>query len=100
MLQLDGSANRLPGVGAELTAGGRAIGRVGSSVHDCDYGPIALALVKRNVVEKVASTNSDVPPLLVDEVDASIDPSDLAQATATDAIRPGRAAINRLRGKN
>lgn len=100
MLQLDGSANRLPGVGAELTAGGRAIGRVGSSVHDCDYGPIALALVRRNVVEKVASTNSDVPPLLVDEVDASIDPSDLAQATATDSVRPGRAAINRLRGKN
>ncbi|SCX04287.1 CAF17-like 4Fe-4S cluster assembly/insertion protein YgfZ [Corynebacterium jeikeium] len=100
MLQLDGSANRLPEVGAELTAGGRAIGRVGSSVHDCDYGPIALALVKRNVVEKLASKNSDVPPLLADGIDASIDPSDLANADQDDAIRPGRAAINRLRGKN
>ncbi|WP_293819335.1 folate-binding protein [uncultured Corynebacterium sp.] len=100
MLQLDGSANRLPGVGSELTAGGRGIGRVGSSIHDCDYGPIALALVKRNVVEKVASKNSDVPPLLADGIDASIDPSDLALAGHDDVIRPGRAAINRLRGKN
>ena len=100
MLHLDGSANRRPGVGTELTAGGRGIGRVGSSVHDCDYGPIALALVKRNVVEKVASKNSDVPPLLADGIDASIDPSDLANATGDNSIRPGRAAINRLRGKN
>lgn len=100
MLHLDGSANRLPEVGAELTAGGRGIGRVGSSVHDCDYGPIALALVKRNVVEKVASKNSDVPPLLADGIDASIDPSDLANAAGDNSIRPGRAAINRLRGKN
>ena len=100
MLHLDGSANRLPDVGAELTAGGRGIGQVGSSVHDCDYGPIALALVKRNVVEKVASKNSDVPPLLVDGIDASIDPSDLANAAGDNSIRPGRAAINRLRGKN
>lgn len=100
MLHLDGSANRLPGVGAELTAGGRGIGRVGSSVHDCDYGPVALALVKRNVVEKVASKNSDVPPLLADGIDASIDPSDLANAAGDNSIRPGRAAINRLRGKN
>ncbi|MGJ4137855.1 YgfZ/GcvT domain-containing protein [Corynebacterium evansiae] len=100
MLHLDGSANRLPGVGTELTAGGRGIGRVGSSVHDCDYGPIALALVKRNVVEKVASKNSDVPPLLADGIDVSIDPSDLANATGDNSIRPGRAAINRLRGKN
>ncbi|MCZ9289817.1 YgfZ/GcvT domain-containing protein [Corynebacterium evansiae] len=100
MLHLDGSANRLPEVGAELTAGGRGIGQVGSSVHDCDYGPIALALVKRNVVEKVASKNSDVPPLLADGIDASIDPSDLANAAGDNSIRPGRAAINRLRGKN
>lgn len=100
LLHLDGSANRLPKVGADLTAGGRAIGRVGSSVHDCDYGPVALALVKRNVVEKVASKNSKVPPLLADGIDASIDPSDLAAAAGDDSIRPGRAAINRLRGRN
>lgn len=100
MLHLDGSANRLPDMGAEITAGGREIGRVGSSVHDCDYGPIALALLKRNVVEKVASKNSDVPPLLADGIDVSIDPSDLAIATGDNSIRPGRAAINRLRGKN
>ena len=87
-------------MGAELTAGGRGIGRVGSSVHDCNYGPIALALVKRNVVEKVASENGDVPPLLADGIDVSIDPSDLANAAGDNSIRPGRAAINRLRGKN
>ena len=100
LLQLDGSANRLPVVGADVTAGGRAIGRVGSSVHDCDYGPVALALMKRNVVEKVASHNSDVPPILVDGIDAAIDSADLEKATGANSIRPGRAAINRLRGKN
>lgn len=49
LLHLDGSAGDLPEVGAELTLGGRVVGRVGTSAHHHELGPIALGLVKRNV---------------------------------------------------
>ena len=49
LLHVDGSENRLPTVGAELSHGGRVIGRVGTSARHHELGPIALALVKRNV---------------------------------------------------
>lgn len=49
LLHLDGSENRLPAVGAELRLGDKPIGFVGSSARHHELGPIALALVKRNV---------------------------------------------------
>ena len=49
LLHLDGSENRLPEVGAELRHGDRAVGFVGTSARHHELGPIALALVKRNV---------------------------------------------------
>jgi folate-binding Fe-S cluster repair protein YgfZ len=49
MLHLDGSENRLPPVGAELRSGEKAVGFVGTSARHHELGPIALALVKRNV---------------------------------------------------
>jgi folate-binding protein YgfZ len=49
LLHLDGSENRLPAVGSDLTLGGRSVGFVGSSARHHELGPIALALVKRNV---------------------------------------------------
>jgi len=94
MLHLDGSKNELPEVGADVTAGGRTIGRVGTSVHDSTYGPIALALVRRNVVEKLAKDASAVPALKAGEVDASIDSADVK---IDNSERPGRAAIKNLR---
>ncbi|HWU22237.1 MAG TPA: folate-binding protein [Nocardioides sp.] len=49
LLHLDGSVNRLPAVGSDITADGpRAIGRVGSSARHHELGPIALGLLKRN----------------------------------------------------
>ncbi len=47
-LQLDGSVERLPGVGAAITADGRPVGFVGSSARHFEDGPIALGLIKRN----------------------------------------------------
>ncbi|WP_295645017.1 folate-binding protein YgfZ [uncultured Corynebacterium sp.] len=94
LVHLDGSANRLPAVGSDFTAGGKVIGRVGSSAHDGELGPIALALVKRGIVEKLASDPKNAPALQADGVDATIDPADLVR---DDAERPGRAAINQLR---
>ncbi|MDT0202603.1 glycine cleavage T C-terminal barrel domain-containing protein [Nocardioides sp. AE5] len=49
MLHLDGSENRLPTQGAEVTHGEKVIGFVGTSARHHELGPIALAMVKRNV---------------------------------------------------
>ena len=49
LLHLDGSENRLPEVGADLTRDDKVVGRVGGSARHHELGPIALALVKRNV---------------------------------------------------
>jgi folate-binding protein YgfZ len=48
-LLLDGSEDRLPGHGAEVTLDGAAVGFVGSSARHYELGPVALALVKRTV---------------------------------------------------
>ena len=47
-LHLDGSVNRLPARGAEVSVDGAAIGFVGSAGRHYELGPIALALVKRS----------------------------------------------------
>jgi len=49
LLHLDGSENVLPEVGATLARDGKVVGRVGTSARHHELGPIALALVKRNV---------------------------------------------------
>ncbi|MCM0622685.1 CAF17-like 4Fe-4S cluster assembly/insertion protein YgfZ [Nocardioides bruguierae] len=53
MLHLDGTENRLPTQGSPLTVAGdergKEVGFVGSSARHHELGPIALAVVKRNV---------------------------------------------------
>ncbi|WJZ03594.1 putative global regulator [Corynebacterium freiburgense] len=88
MVHLDGSAPELPEPGAAITAHGRTVGRLGTVVHDCDYGPIALALIKRTALE--------TPDLAVEDVALSIDPDTIPK---DEGERPGRVAQNRLRGK-
>ena len=53
-LHLDGSVDRLPARGAEVSADGVAIGFVGSSARHHELGPIALALVKRSTAVDAA----------------------------------------------
>ncbi|WP_131742048.1 CAF17-like 4Fe-4S cluster assembly/insertion protein YgfZ [Actinomadura roseirufa] len=49
-LHLDGSVDRLPASGDPVEIpGGRTVGAVGSAARHHELGPIALALVKRNV---------------------------------------------------
>ncbi|MDE3720862.1 folate-binding protein [Nocardiopsis sp. N85] len=62
MLHLDGTAERLPEVGAPIELDGRTIGRVGTSARHHELGPIALGVVKRSaptdaelVVEGIAA---------------------------------------------
>lgn len=88
MLQLDGSAPTLPAPGADISgaSGSRTIGRVGTVVHDHEFGPIALALVKRSALGG---------ELRIGDVSALVDPTSLP---TEDNEQAGRAAINRLRG--
>jgi folate-binding protein YgfZ len=66
LLHLDGSAEHLPGHGAEVSVDGRVVGVVGSSARHHELGPIALALVKRNVPPDA--------PLVVQDVAAAQEP--------------------------
>jgi tRNA-modifying protein YgfZ len=61
LLHLDGSENRLPTVGAELRQGEKIVGVVGTSARHHELGPIALALVKRNVPLDVDLTVDGMP---------------------------------------
>ncbi|MCR6032165.1 folate-binding protein [Nocardioides sp. zg-579] len=49
LLHLDGSENRLPVRGSDVMLGEKSIGFVGTSARHHELGPIALALLKRNV---------------------------------------------------
>jgi hypothetical protein len=49
MLHLDGTEERLPAHGDKVLFDGREVGSVTSSARHYELGPIALALVKRNV---------------------------------------------------
>jgi tRNA-modifying protein YgfZ len=49
MLHLDGSVDRLPGHCDDVVHDGRTVGFVGSAARHFELGPIALALIKRNV---------------------------------------------------
>ncbi len=99
LLQLDGSAPTAPEPGDRIEFNGRAVGRLGTVVHDCDYGPIALALVKRSaldvgelsVVEADADAGTGRAP-----VPASVDPDSLP---VDEGEKAGRAAIAKLRGQ-
>jgi tRNA-modifying protein YgfZ len=64
LLHLDGSTQaHLPAHGADVMLDGRAIGFIGTAVHHFELGPVALAVVKRNVPTDV--------DLMVGEVSAS-----------------------------
>ena len=54
LLHVDGSANRLPERGSDLLIGEKPVGFVGTSSRHHELGPIALAMVKRNVPVEAA----------------------------------------------
>ncbi len=88
MLHLDGSAPETPAPGTDLTLNGRKVGRLGTVVQDCDFGPIALGLVKRSAL--------DAGELLAGGVSLSVEPESVP---VDEGEKAGRAAIERLRGK-
>jgi folate-binding protein YgfZ len=92
LLNLDGSAERLPETGDPVTTEqGRVVGRVGTVAQHHEDGPIALALVKRAV---------DVgTPLFAGGVDAAVDPADALDETgsATPLSAIDRRAFSQIR---
>lgn len=88
LLHLDGSADERPATGDDITAGGRAIGRLGTVVDHYELGPIALALIKRTVPADTALTAGSAA--------AAIDPDSVP---ADDEPQAGRLAVDRLRGR-
>jgi folate-binding protein YgfZ len=64
LLQLDGA---LPERGAPVVAAERTVGRIATPAYHSELGPIALAVIKRNV--------ADDQPLVADGIAASIDPA-------------------------
>ena len=66
LLHLDGSDSDLPTTGDAVQLDGRDVGRVGTAVRHHELGPVALALVKRQVPDDAVLT--------VGEQAASIDP--------------------------
>ncbi len=90
--QLDGSAAELPEVGAPITAGRRTVGRIGTVADHFEYGPVALALVKRSAQQ---SNVSGQMALEAQGCAIMIDPDTVS---TDDSIGAGRAAIMKLRG--
>jgi tRNA-modifying protein YgfZ len=91
LLHLDGSESELPTVGSAVVSGAREVGRVGTAVRHHELGPIALALVKRNV--------PDDAELVAGGVAAAIDPApddDVPESPAR-AAAAARAGLLRRR---
>jgi tRNA-modifying protein YgfZ len=61
LLHLDGSENRLPEPGTQIEHNGKAIGFVGTSARHHELGPIALAMIKRNVGTDVQFAIDGIP---------------------------------------
>jgi folate-binding protein YgfZ len=88
LLHLDGSVDR-PATGDPVLADGKPVGRLGTVVDHVDYGPIALALLKRGLAADTALTTGGETA-----VPAVIDVDTLPPA---DVVGAGRLAIQRLR---
>ncbi|MDP2772657.1 MAG: folate-binding protein [Nocardioides sp.] len=61
LLHLDGSENRLPTRESDVLLGDKVIGFVGTSARHHELGPIAFALVKRNVALDATLTTDSMP---------------------------------------
>jgi len=86
LLHLDGSDSELPTTGEAVQLDGRDVGRVGTAVRHHELGPIALAVVKRQVPDDAA--------LQAGAVAASIDAEPASNLPAS----PARAAASAREG--
>ncbi|MDT7539386.1 MAG: tRNA-modifying protein YgfZ [Actinomycetota bacterium] len=83
LLHLDGSESELPMTGDAVTYDGREVGRVGTAVRHFELGPIALALIKRQVPDDASLLAGSVPA----QVDAAAPEEPISPARAAAAAR-------------
>ena len=91
LLHLDGSDSTLPAVGSAVSMDGRDVGRVGTAARHHELGPLALALVKRQVPDDAVLTADGVPAA----IDASAD--ELVPESPARAAAAARAGLLRRR---
>ncbi|UIZ91836.1 folate-binding protein YgfZ [Corynebacterium sp. CNCTC7651] len=91
MLQLDGSSPTEPAPGTTITSSGRKVGRLGTVVHDADYGPIALALIKRSALPAPGQPGAQLD---IDGTAATVDPDSLP---LFEGEKAGKVAVEKLR---
>jgi tRNA-modifying protein YgfZ len=91
LLHLDGSEERLPARGDPVTLDGAEVGFAGSAARHFELGPIALALVKRNVPVDATLLAAGIPA--AQEV---VVPPD-AGANVTVTLRRGPGSVSRSR---
>ncbi|MCW2607313.1 MAG: folate-binding protein YgfZ [Frankiales bacterium] len=89
LLHLDGSDSDLPDSGAPVLLGDKEVGRVGSSARHHELGPIALALVKRQVPDDAA--------LVAGGIAAAVDPADEPDVPESPARAAAAARAGLLR---
>ncbi len=88
LLHLDGSADGRPVPGDAVTAGGRAVGVLGTVVDHFEFGPVALALIKRNIpVDTVLEAGPCAASIDADSIPSHDEP------------QAGRLAVEKLRGR-
>jgi folate-binding protein YgfZ len=86
LLHLDGSDSELPAVGDSVQLNGRDVGRVGTAVRHHELGPIALALVKRQVPDDAVLAAGPVAARI--DADAALDQPE-SRARQAAAAREG-----------
>jgi tRNA-modifying protein YgfZ len=93
LLHLDGSEGVLPAAGSIVSLGDKEVGRVTSSARHFELGPIALAVVKRNV-DPAATLAVAADELVVSAAQEVIVPTD-AGAVADVPRLPRLGAVQR-----
>lgn len=74
-LHLDGSVDHLPAHGYAVRVGEKQVGFIGSAARHHEYGPIALALIKRNVdPEAVLEVVAEDQPTVTATQELLVDP--------------------------
>jgi folate-binding protein YgfZ len=65
LVHLSGDSDQLPAPGTPVEAGGRTVGFLGTAVHHHEWGPVALAVVKRSLPDD-APLSAAGQPLALD----------------------------------
>jgi len=96
LMHVDGSVPEMPEIGAEITSGGRRVGRLGTIIDDFEYGPIAIGVIKRSALPAEGKSGAAAPELLIGDCAATVDEDSLP---TDEGDKLGRSAVDKLRGR-